>query len=143
MPQSMHAREEKNKLLTLLIANKNDLRRRFRGRDWYVSKSGNFEVFLTFSHDGQLWYDMDQTDLRQLKTSGYIIFLLGGSERFLCVPAIEICNRISQHTRGLTEHGRYMLHVNDGGTSVKFHELPNWELHGYINNLDSFKYGKT
>ena len=133
------AREEKSKLLALLVAKQNDLRRRFPGRDWHTSLSGGFDVFLTFSQSDQLWYDMDKTDLQELEMRGYIIFLLGSSERFLCIPAREICKRLSQHTTHLTEHGRYMFHVADSGTSLVFRELPNWELHGYINNLDFLK----
>ena len=106
-------------------------------RDWYESRDGKIHVFLTFGRRDKLWYDMDEPDLKELAThDGRVIFLLGSSDRFLSIPASEIFQRLGQHKTGLTKNKRYTFIVRDEHSSVRFRQLPDWELSEYVSSLD-------
>ena len=141
MPPTIQAHEAKDKFVAMLLSKRSDFYRPNSRRDWYVSKDGDTHIFITFSCSAELWYDMDETDLQelQLKKKGFVVFLLGSSDRFLSVPVREIYTRLSQHTAGLTENKRYTFRVHDAGASVRFIQLPSWELREYLNNLDFLK----
>jgi hypothetical protein len=131
------SREQKSKLLVSFDSANRGFYRFYPRRDWYVSRDGKVHIFLTFGRRDKLWYDMDEPDLQELTTKkGYVIFLLGSAERYLCIPAGEIHRRLSQHTTQLTENGRYTFIVTDSGRSVSFTELPGWELSQYLNTKD-------
>ena len=131
------SREQKSKLLVSFDYANRGFYRFYSRRDWYVSRDGKVHVFLTFGRRDKLWYDMDEPDLQELTAkNGHVIFLLGSAERYLCIPAGEICRRLGQHTTGLTVNGRYTFIVGDTGRSVRFTELPGWELSQYLNNKE-------
>jgi len=137
MSKSALAGEQKSKLLVSFDSANRGFYRFYSRRDWYVSRDCKIHIFLTFGRGDKLWYDMDEPDLQELMTKkGYVIFLLGSAERFLCIPAGEIYRRLGQHTTGLTENSRYTFIVNDAGGSVRFTELPGWELSQYLNSRD-------
>jgi hypothetical protein len=107
--------------------------------DWYSSKDGKVEVFITDSkaHFNQRpWFDMKDEDIQKLSkhTAGFVIFILGEDTNYLVVPAKHLVTELPNHNEGLTEDGFYHFNIMLGKKGFK--QLPNWNLHQYRNKIE-------
>jgi hypothetical protein len=107
--------------------------------DWYSSKDGTVDVFITDSkahYDKRPWFDMRDDDLTKLanQTTGFVIFILGDETRYLVIPARDIVEQLPNHQEGLLERGFY--HFNMGLGKQVFEQLPVWNLRQYLGKIE-------
>jgi hypothetical protein len=107
--------------------------------DWYSSRYGKVDVFITDSkfHEHHRWFDMAYADIKELAAhqSGFIIFVLGSKDNFLVIPAKDLIAELPNYQPGhTTNDGRYHFNLPLGGNT--FSQLPNWKLNQYAENID-------
>ncbi|MCC9078997.1 hypothetical protein FKZ61_023155 [Litorilinea aerophila] len=105
-----------------------------RRKDWRESPSGELSVFVTFSKDSQLFYDVQCGDLQQWLgyKRAFVVFVMGTCEEALIIPA----QCMKELVKDLTPKGReeYKLHIIRTGTGYKFREVPGHNLKPFLNN---------
>ena len=105
--------------------------------DWLVSKDGSTSVFITFSKDESLFYDVGERDLKSWSSykKAFVVFLLGTHESALVIPAKTLRAKVAKAGRPASEeYGDHKLHIVRGGVGFFFREVPSWSLVGYFNN---------
>ena len=104
-----------------------------RRPDWHVSANGATSVFITFSKDEDLFYDVSQDDLEAW--SGYkkafVIFVLGGSEDAAVLPLSLVRDRVVRKLKS-KERGNFKLHVAKTAR-LQFREAPFVDLDDFRN----------
>jgi hypothetical protein len=110
-----------------------------RRPDWYSSKDGLVDVFITDSkaHYGQRpWFDMKEKDIKQLASSpaGFIIFILGDEDSYLVVPATDLLAQLPHHREGRLNTGFFHFNIVLGGRA--FEQLPDWGLRQYLRKIE-------
>jgi hypothetical protein len=82
MPRNPLSEDRKKHIVSLLQSRLGSLERNHQNRlDWYSSKDGKVDIFITDSkaHFGRRpWFDMKITDIEELAEhpAGFIIFIL-------------------------------------------------------------------
>lgn len=109
-----------------------------RRPDWLVSAEENLSVFITFSKEGQLFYDINIDDINKFLKyeSSFIVFVLGKNQKTLIVPFVEIIKSILN--RNLAEDGAVKLHITETGAGIYFKEAPDFNMKKYLNKFDQF-----
>jgi hypothetical protein len=108
-------------------------------RDWYSSKDGKVEVFITDSKahfNLRPWFDMKNEDIKELAkhSAGFIIFVLGDDTNYLVVPAKYLMAELPNHNEGPTENEFYHFNIVSGKKGFK--QLPNWDLRQYRDKIE-------
>ena len=105
MPRNPASEIRKKHIASLLECRLGSLDCNHRHRsDWYSSKDGKVEVFITDSKahfDQRPWFDMKNEDIKELakQSNGFIIFVLGDDANYLVVPAKHQIGRASCRER--------------------------------------------
>lgn len=110
-----------------------------RRTDWYSSKDGRVNVFITDSkfHEHHRWFDMAHADIKALAAhpAGFIIFVLGRQDNFLVIPAKDLLAQLPNYQPGHpTNDNRYHFNLPLGGNA--FAQLPNWTLNPYADKIE-------
>lgn len=107
-----------------------------RRRDWRVSASGMTSVFITFSKDDDLWYDVSKKDLEDWAayTRSFVIFVMGASDDALVLPQAVLQERVLGRIKS-KERKKFTLHIS-GGSRLHFKEVPHVDLDDYRNAFD-------
>jgi hypothetical protein len=114
------------------------LERKIR-EDWYSSKNGAVEVFVTDSkadYGKRPWFDMLGKDLKELSrhANGFVIFILGDVSNYLVIPAKILQEELRNHTTGPTINGFYHFNLSKIGDAFK--QLPELKLAQFKEKID-------
>ena len=107
---------------------------------WLVSRSTDLSVYLTFSRDDMLFYDVSSEDMKSwlAYSRAFVIFILGSNSETLIIPVCDIRDMITRYQ--IKQSGRdgidHKLHVDFGHNQISFREAPGFELKKYHNNFD-------
>ena len=140
MPRNQVSEQRKRYIVSLLECRLGPLRlNHLRRSDWYSSKDGTVDVFITDSkaHFNQRpWFDMRGEDLKELAShpAGFIIFILGDQGCYLVIPARRLVEQLPHHREGVLESGFY--HFNTVLGRRAFEQLPAWDLFQYLGMID-------
>ncbi len=139
MPRTVKSEQEKTQLLEFLqSATGHQLIHKDHHSDWYVSKDGSVEVYLTYSQ-GDFWrepfFDMQPDDLKKLANhpAAFILFVLDDHDRYLVIPAKTLWQHLSNTIPNAAD-GRYLLNIDR--KSREFRQIPGWKLKPYLNNTE-------
>jgi hypothetical protein len=104
-----------------------------RRPDWRISENGSTSVFITFSKDEQLFYDVNGSDLEKWAkyACSFVVFVLGSADNALVLPLPVLRDSIVK-TMTSGERGNYKLHII-GTSRLRFSEAPDVDLDGYRN----------
>jgi hypothetical protein len=137
--------ERKIRLVLDLQCRFGELERKYSNRhDWYSVPGGKIELFITDStahFDKRPWFDMKKSDIAELAEhqAGFIIFILGEAENYLVVPAKKLKEAIRTYIAGRRKLKKGFYHFNLLFPGKTFTQLPDFELHPYLNNLRSIE----
>ena len=107
-----------------------------RRPDWKIHPDSNTSVVITFSKQGQLFYDVSKKDLEQFSTykRAFFIFMAGSHKDVFIVPSQELRSQIEAH--GMTpsaEYQDYKLHLVHDYRGTYFREIPTLNLTPFLN----------
>jgi hypothetical protein len=107
---------------------------------WLVSRPTDLSVYLTFSRDDMLFYDVSSEDMKSwlAYSHAFVIFMLGSYIETLIIPVRDIRDMITRYQ--IKQSGRdgidHKLHVDFAQDHIIFREAPGFELKKYHNNFD-------
>ena len=104
--------------------------------DWRIHPDSNTSVVITFSKQGQLFYDVSKKDLEQFSTykRAFFIFMAGSHKDVFIVPSQELSSQIKG--LGITpsaEYQDYKLHLVHDYRGTYFREIPNLNMTLFLN----------
>ncbi len=105
--------------------------------DWLITKDGATSVFVTFSTNENLFYDVGHKDLVEWDAfkRAFIVFQLGSHDKALVIPTRPLRAKLAEAQRVPSEeYGDYKLHLATEPSGYCFRELPGWNLTEYFNN---------
>jgi hypothetical protein len=145
MPCNPSSEARKSHIVSLLQGRLGSFERIHPHRhDWYSSKDGKVDIFITDSkahYDRRPWFDMRRKDIKELAghPAGFIIFILGDDTNYLVIPAQHLRAELQNYREGRspTKEGFYHFNLDK---SV-FEQLPNWNLHQYREKIDLIPLG--
>lgn len=132
-----NAVEEKTKVWRLLDKILGQTERVVNHRpDWKIHRETDTSIIVTFSKDGQLFYDVSKKDLDQFAAHrrAFFVFLAGSHKDALIVPSQKLHGQIKAH--GLSpsqEYGDYKLHLVQSRQEAYFREMPSFDLAEFFN----------
>lgn len=88
-----------------------------RRRDWLVTIDGSTSIFITFSSEDHLFYDVNAQDIRDWSGSyehAFVVLVLGSRVNVLTVPLKTLKKAIRDHNLQPKGNGDYKLHVTIG-----------------------------
>ena len=107
-----------------------------RRPDWRVSASRTTSVFITFSKDDDLFYDVSDADLQAWSdyARAFVIFVMGAADDTLVLPLAVLRERVVQRMKP-KERGNFKLHIS-GSSRLHFREVPHVDLDDYRNAFE-------
>jgi hypothetical protein len=140
MPVNEQSELRKEKILSLVKQRIGACYRNHANRrDWYSSKDGTVDVFITDSKahfNKRPWFDMKDDDIQELANheAGFVIFILGDDNDYIVVPARDLAAQRPNHIEGLLPTGFY--HFNLVLRRPIFQQLPEWNLKPYFRKIE-------
>jgi len=131
----------KNKIVLDLQQRFGALERKHPNRhDWYSLKADKIEIFITDSqahYAERPWFDMERRDIKLLAEhpAGFVVFILGDADTYLVVPAKRLQDELKNYVAGRRKAPRGFYHFNLLLPGKAFAQLPNFDLHPYLKNL--------
>lgn len=107
-----------------------------RRRDWRESRLEYLSVFVTYSRDDQLFYDIHPDHLRSWLAyeRAFVVFVMGSHEDVFIVPALNMrCLVEGLVPKG---HGEYKLHIVHTERGYEFRERPGHSLSPFHNSYE-------
>ena len=113
-----------------------------RRTDWRLSADGATSVFITFSKDEDLFYDVSSSDLAAWVEypRAFVILVLGSAELVLILPLPFIRDRLLAKMN-VGERGNFKLHVT-GSSRLCFREARHFSLDNYLNAFELLNDGE-
>ena len=107
-----------------------------RRKDWRESPQRNLSVFVTFSRDDQLFYDIHPDDLKGWLAyeRAFVVFVMGTHEEVLIVPV----RSMQRLVEGLVPkgYGEHKLHIIHNERGYEFREVPGHSLTPFHNSYE-------
>ena len=106
-----------------------------RRPDWRIS-ANRTSVFITFSKDEDLFYDVSEVDLEAWAAypRSFVIFVMGTGDDALVLPLAVLRDRRLGRMKP-KERGNFKLHIS-GSTHLRFREVPHVDLDDYRNAFE-------
>lgn len=110
-----------------------------RRPDWRVSTNDKTSVFITFSKDDDLFYDVSVADIDAWSSyvRAFIVFGMGGADDVLIVPLHILKDKILQRMKP-KERGNFKLHITGSGR-LCFKEARHFAVDDYRNAFELLK----
>ena len=133
--KSASADEHKRKVIELLKQH-NPRLRSSDGRRWSLlhSPDKTLHVFVTFSKEDQLFYDVHPDDIAAWTGPGksaFLILVAGSSGHAYVVPLERVSEGLKKHQRSFSPQGGYKLHLDVQRHIIK--EVPDLPLKPFLN----------
>ncbi|MDO8500294.1 MAG: hypothetical protein Q7S20_00445 [Gemmatimonadaceae bacterium] len=107
-----------------------------------MSGNGATSVFITFSKDEDLFYDVSASDLAAWAdhARAFVIFVLGSADQVLILPLTVLRDRVVSRMKA-GERGNFKLHVT-GSSRLCFREARHFALDDYRNAFELLDEGE-
>ena len=107
-----------------------------RRPDWQIHPGSDTSVIMTFSKQGQLFYDVSKKDLAQFPAykRSFFVFLAGSHKDVFIIPSHELRSQIeAQKIKHSDEYQDYKLHLVRDYRGTYFREIPTLNLTPFFN----------